>query len=170
MVMKPWDALKHENPELAMIGRRLLFQSQPHVGFAFLATLRKDGAPRLHPVSIILFNDHLYVMIPTTSPKCADLLRDGRFAMQAFPPQDNESYEEFYLSGCAITIDAISIHKALISDTQIRVGENEALFELHLDRVMYTRLINQGAPDEQPMHQKWHAEGASEDHSKIPDG
>jgi hypothetical protein len=109
-------------------------------------------------------------MIPSSSPKCADLLRDGRFAMQAFPPPDNESYEEFYLSGCAIAIDDISIRQALISDTQIKSGENEALFELHLDRVMYTRLINQGTPDEKPMHYKWHAEGTFEDHGKTPDG
>jgi hypothetical protein len=170
MVMKSWDVLKHENPELAMIGRRLLFQSQVHVGFAFLATLRKDGAPRLHPVSIILSKDHLYVIIPTTSPKCADLLRDGRFAMQAFPPPDNESYEEFYLSGCAVAIEDISILQRLISDTQIKAGENEALFELLLDRVMYTRLINQGTKDEQPMHQKWIAKGTFEDHGKIADG
>ena len=168
--MKSWDALKHENPELAMIGRRLLFQSQPHVGFAFLATLRKDGAPRLHPVSIILSNDHLYVMIPTTSPKCADLLRDGRFAMQAFPPPDNESYEEFYLSGYAGAIEEISKRRRLISDTQIKAGEDEALFELHLDRAMYTRLVNQGTPDEKPMHYKWLAEDTFEDHGKIADG
>ena len=168
--MKSWDEFKHENPELAMTGRRLLFQSSPHIGYAFLATLRKDGAPRLHPVSIILYNDHLYVMIPTTSPKCADLLHDGRFALQAFPPPENESYEEFYLSGCALTIEDISLRQALISDTHIKAIENEVLFEFHLDRAMYSRLVNQGTKDEHPLHQKWHAGGSFENHGKITDG
>ena len=102
--MKAWAEFKHENPELAMVSRRLLFQIRPKVGYAFLATLRKDGAPRLHPVSVIIFNDQLCVLIPTTSPKCSDLLRDGRFAMQAFPPPKNEQNEEFYLSGWAESI------------------------------------------------------------------
>lgn len=157
--MKSWAEFKRENPELAMIGRRLLFQSRLNVGYVFLATLRKDGAPRLHPVSIILWNDRLYVLIPTSSPKCADLLHDGRFAMQAFPPPNNEPNEEFYLSGCAGAIKDINIRQALIRETAIKVEETEVLFELVFDRAMYTRLENQGTPDEHPVHHKWHADG-----------
>ncbi len=156
--MKSWVEFKHENPELAMIGRRLLVQSHPNVGYAFLATLRKDGAPRLHPVSIILWNDRLYVLIPTHSPKCADLLHDGRFAMQAFPPPQNEQNEEFFLSGCAVSIKDVNFRQALITDTTIQVEENEVLFELLFDRAMYTRLENQGSPSEHPVHHKWHIE------------
>ena len=153
--MKSWAEFKHENPELAMYGKRLLFQSRPQVGYAFLATLRKDGAPRLHPVSIVISNDHLYVLIPPSSPKCSDLLHDGRIAMQAYPPSNNESYEEFYLSGCAVSIQDPTIRQALITDTEVQFEESEVLFELLLDRAMYTRLVNQGTPDEHPEHHKW---------------
>jgi hypothetical protein len=155
--MKSWAEFKHENPELAMIGRRLLIQSHPIIGYAFLATLRKDGAPRLHPVSIILWNEHLYVLIPTHSPKCTDLLNDSRFAMQAFPPPQNEQNEEFFLSGCAVSIKDVSVRQALITNTAIQVEESEELFELLFDRVMYTRLENKGSPDEHAVHHKWHA-------------
>jgi hypothetical protein len=88
--MKSWAEFKHENPELAMYGKRLLFRLHPQVGYAFLATLRKDGAPRLHSVSLVTSNDHIYVLIPPNSPKCSDLLLDGRFAIQAFPPPNND--------------------------------------------------------------------------------
>ena len=155
--MKSWAEFKHENPELAMVGRRLLFQTRPNVGYAFLATLRKDGDPRLHPVSVIIFNDQLYVLIPTTSHKCSDLLRDGRFALQAFPPPKNEQHEEFYLSGCAVLIRDMNILRKLITDTAIQAEDTEALFELLFDRAMYTRLENQGTPVEHPVHQKWRA-------------
>ena len=47
--------------------------------------------------------------------------------------------------------------QALIDDTHVLMGENEVLFELLLERVMYTRLVNQGAPDERPIHRKWRA-------------
>ena len=90
--MKTWDEFRVETPELAEIGKSMLFKSSPSVGLAFIATLRKDGAPRLHPIRPVLSNDHLYVLIPPTSPKCADLLRDSRFAMQAFPPPNNKDY------------------------------------------------------------------------------
>ena len=117
--MKSWAEFKRENPELAMDGMRLLFEIHPHVGYAFLATLRKDGAPRLHPVSLVTSNDHIYVLISPNSPKCSDLLRDGRFAMQAFPFLNNEPGEEFYISGNAVSIPDITIRKALIADTEI---------------------------------------------------
>jgi hypothetical protein len=153
--MKSWAEFKHENPELAMYGKRLLFQSHPQVGYAFLATLRKDGAPRLHPVSVVISDDHLYVLIPSSTPKCSDLQRDSRFAMQAYPPPKNEQDEEFYLSGYAVSIQDPTIRQALITDTEIQVEESEVLFELLLDRAMYSRLENLGTPDEHPVHPKW---------------
>jgi hypothetical protein len=153
--MKSWSEFSIEEPELAKIGKGLLFQSRPHVGLAFLATLRNDGAPRLHPVSIVLAHGRLFVLIPPTSPKCRDLQRDGRFAMQAFPPPQNEANEEFYLSGRAEPIQDHAICQALIEETKIAVEEHEVLFELFFDRVMYTRLESQGTPDERPLHKKW---------------
>ena len=146
-----------EDPELAKIGKRLLFQSRAHVGYAFLATLRKDGAPRLHPVSLVHSYDRLYVLIPPASPKCFDLKRDGRYALQAFPPQNNQENEEFYLAGRAAWIQELAIRHALIADTKIRVEESEVLFELLLDRAMHTKLVHPGTPGEYPMHRKWRA-------------
>lgn len=49
------------NPSLAELGEGLLFQFG--VGLAFLATIRKDGAPRLHPVCPVLSNEGLYVLV-----------------------------------------------------------------------------------------------------------
>ena len=85
-----WSEFRHAVPELAGAGQKLLSRKRPHVGWAFIATLRKDGAPRLHPVSVVQAQDRLYVIIPHSSPKCADLLRDGRYALQAFPPPEDE--------------------------------------------------------------------------------
>jgi hypothetical protein len=153
--MKSWIDLCVEKPEVAESGKKLLLQSRAHVGLAFLATLRKDGAPRLHPVSLVLSKGHLYVGIPPTSPKCADLIRDGRYALQAYPPSKNDAGEEFYLAGCAERIQDRKIRRALIEDAKIILEEDEVLFELLLERAMYTRLVNQGTPDEHPVHKKW---------------
>jgi len=146
-----------DEPELAKLGRNLLFQSDSHVGLAFLATHRKDGAPRLHPICLVYSNGHLFVLIPPSSPKCSDLKRDGRYAMQAFPSPNNEENEEYYIAGCAKIIQDMEMRQALIADTKIYVEENEVLFELLLDRAMYTKLHNRGTPEEYPMHKKWRA-------------
>ena len=155
--MNSWNDFSNEEPEIAALGKKLLFQSREHVGLAFIATLRKDGAPRLHPISIIFSKDHLYVMIPLTSPKCADLIRDGRYALQTFPPPQNEDGEEFYLAGRAVRIHDLITRQTLIDDTKVIAEENEVLFELFLERAMYTKLVNRGTHDEHPIHRKWRA-------------
>ena len=155
--MKTWYDFQEEQPALAETGKRLLFPSRPHVGYAFFATIRKDGAPRLHPVSVIYSQDHLYVLIPRTSPKCSDLLSDRRYALQAFPPVPNDENEEFYISGLANPIREPEFRQALIDDTHVIAEEDEVLFELLLDRVMHTRLADQGTPGEHPVHEKWRA-------------
>jgi Pyridoxamine 5'-phosphate oxidase len=156
--MKSWRELKIEASELAGLGASLLFRSGGAVGQAFLATLREDGAPRLHPVSLVRFEDRLYVLIPPASPKCADLIRDGRFALQAFPPPDNQAGEEFYLAGIARRIQDPTTRQSLIDGTHIRVDSEEVLFELYLERAMYTRLENWGTPEERPSHRVWRAQ------------
>ena len=152
--MKSWNEFALEDPELAKIGKELLFRTR--IGLAFLATLRKDGAPRLHPVSLFLCKDHLYVGIPATSPKCGDLQRDGRYALQAFPTPDGEN-QEFYIAGSAEAIQDATTRQQIIQEAQVQFGEDEMLFELLLDRAMHTKLENWGTPDERPVHKKWRA-------------
>jgi hypothetical protein len=69
--MVTWKEFGAAEPDLAEIGCSLLFQHQ--VGLAFLATVRKDGAPRLHPVCPVLSNHRLFVLVTPTSPKRYDL-------------------------------------------------------------------------------------------------
>jgi len=168
--MKSWSEFSTEEPELAEIGRNLLCRSRAHIGLAFLATLRKDGAPRLHPVSLVFYKDRLYVLIPPTSPKCADLKRDGRYAMQAYPSPDGAENEEFYLAGRAERIDDLFIRQKLIADTKVHMDESEVLFELLLDRLMYTRLVNLGTPEEHPLHRMWRASGHPLSSQDVPSG
>jgi hypothetical protein len=47
------------------------------------------------------------------------------------------------------------ISHTIVNETGIRVEEHEVLFELFLERAMYTRLENWGTIDEQPWHQSW---------------
>jgi hypothetical protein len=95
--MKRWSDFAAEKPGMAEAGHALIYQFR--VGLGYLATVRKDGGPRVHPVCPVIAHDGLYVFIGNHSPKVHDLLRDGRFALHAFPHPEVD--DEFYVSGRA---------------------------------------------------------------------
>lgn len=152
--MVTWKDLSTAAPELAQVGSTLL--NQFGVGLAFLATVRGDGAPRLHPVCPVISGERLFVLITTTSPKHEDLIRDGRYALQTFP-QPKPGSDEFSLAGRARLIDDAATRAAVLRDARHRADESEALFELWIDRVMHTRWENVLTPAMRPARQKWRA-------------
>ena len=155
--MVTWKEFAAAEPDLADVGRSLLFQFK--VGLAFLATVRKDGAPRLHPVCPVLSSDRLFVLIIPTSPKRHDLLRDGRYALQAFP-QPKPGSDEFYIAGKAVGVDDPAIRAAILRDAKHMADASEIAFELWIDHVMYTRWENVLTPQMCSVHQKWRAAAA----------
>jgi hypothetical protein len=152
--MVSWKDLVGAEPELADVGRGLLFQFK--VGLAFLATVRKDGAPRLHPVCPVLSADRLYVLITAASPKRRDLARDGRYALQTFP-QPKPASDEFYLAGRARLVESAPAREAVLKDAKHMADASEAVFELLIDRVMHTRWENPLTPQMRPVHRTWRA-------------
>ena len=61
-----WKELSEQRPDLADAGRNLFYQFG--VGLGFLATIRRDGGPRVHPVCPFLTESGLYVFVEP-SPK-----------------------------------------------------------------------------------------------------
>ena len=156
--MVTWKQFAASAPDLAEVGRALL--NQFGVGLAFLATVRPDGAPRLHPVCPVLSDDRLFVFVTLTSPKRRDLLDDGRFALQTFP-QPKPGSDEFYLAGRALPIEDRATCAAVLRDAKHQADASETLFELRIDRAMHTRWENALTPEMRPLHRKWRAPGPS---------
>ena len=152
--MVTWKEFAVAEPELAAVGRSLLFQFD--VGLAFLATLRVDGAPRVHPVCPVLSGDRLFVLITQGSPKRHDLARDGRFALQSFP-QPKPGSDEFYVAGTAELVDDPVARTNILRDAKHMADASEIVFELWIDRVMHTRWENVLTPQMRPVHRKWRA-------------
>src|SRR3954454_16288457 len=92
--MLTWGEFALARPDLAEAARWLICQFG--VALAFLATVRKDSAPRLHPIAPQFAEAGLFGFI-IASPKLNDLFRDGRYAMHSYPGPANEA--AFYLSG-----------------------------------------------------------------------
>lgn len=152
--MVRWKEFAAATPEVAEAGRSLLFQFG--VGLAFLATVRRDGAPRLHPVCPVLSGDGLFVLILPASPKRHDLGRDGRYALQTFP-QPKPGSDEFYAAGKAVMVDDAGTRAAILRDARHMADPSEIAFELFVDRVMHTRWENVLTPEMRAVHRKWRA-------------
>jgi hypothetical protein len=58
-----WKTLEEQQPELAAFGAERL-----NGRVAYLATVRKDGSPRVHPMTPIIGQGHFFVFMEPTSP------------------------------------------------------------------------------------------------------
>jgi len=156
--MSTWDELRALDPELGACGERLL--NPTGAAAAYLATVRRDGGPRVHPVMPIIASGRLHVFVVSMSPKREDLLRDGRYALHAPPPPAGG--EEFYLSGRAGRVDNPERRKAVVGASGGRLGREdfETLFELDIRRVLYTHWANWGTKDIWPEYRRWRAPSA----------
>jgi len=151
--MASWADFEAAMPEMAAAGRALLYQFGP--GLAFLATVRKDGGPRVHPICPVIVDGGLYAFIGT-SPKRADLLRDGRYALHTFPPEKVD--DEFYVTGRAshVTDAALRAHVYEVYTAQgTTTGEEDPLFELSIERALHAAYKSRGPGSWPPTYTRW---------------
>jgi hypothetical protein len=94
--MASWPEFAAAQPRLASAVRALVHQYGP--GLGYLATVRADGGPRVHPVSPVITDEGLFCFV-IDSPKRRDLERDGRYALHSYPPEDSD--DEAYVCGRA---------------------------------------------------------------------
>ena len=142
---------------MAEAGRAMLYQFG--VGLAFLATVRRDGGPRMHPMCPVIVDGGIYAFIEP-SPKRWDLVRDGRYAMHCFPPPDKE--DAFYFTGQAIPREDEELRsrvtkvfleeRGLLEQTE---SAHLGLFEFMLGVCLLTRTTWHG--DWNPQHTIWRA-------------
>jgi hypothetical protein len=99
--MITWTEFQRQQPALAEAGRGQFYQHG--LGLGFLATVRRDGGPRVHPVCPVISTAGLHVLI-LPGPKRADLHRDGRYSLHSEmvpPPRQDDG---FAVSGTAAEI------------------------------------------------------------------
>jgi hypothetical protein len=153
-----WPAFTDQEPETAAAGKSLLYQHG--VGLAFLATVRPDGRPRVHPMCPLITDDGLFAFI-IPSPKQTDLERSGAYALHSFPCATNE--DAFYVTGHAHLVADADRRRALARQFVVEreaIGvdqppDDDALFEFDIESCLLTRTKGHGDPA--PDHTIWHA-------------
>ena len=94
--MASWGEFEAAAADLAAFGARLLGAAP-----GYLATVRHDGAPRVHPVTPIVGGENLFVFMERTSPKGVDLRERRCYALHSGVPDNSGSGGEFFVLGRA---------------------------------------------------------------------
>jgi len=149
--MKTWAHFLEAEPALGEFGRQRL-----EGRIAYLATIRPDGSPRVHPVSPFIGGEHLFVYMEPTSPKGNDLRRDARYALHCAVEDNSGGQGEFLLRGHALEVGDEPSREAAFA-TARAIGYNPqaryVLFELKIAEAVATVY-----PDDQPVRQRWKAD------------
>ena len=137
----PWDHFEVQAPELAE-RIRLRFESHIH---AVMATLRRDGSPRLSGMEAPIRDGHLWLGMMPGSRKAADLLRDPRFSLHSSPDTEELTLGDTRIDGLAVAATPVEVdlfvagHRMPIDNPH----DTMALFTAHISRATLTRVEGQ---------------------------
>ena len=95
-----WTEFKGYQPDLAQLGEERFDKT----GLVLLATLRKDGWPRVSPVEHLFAGDELYLGMMWQSRKALDLLRDPRCSLHNSVSDSAGGEGEFKVYGKAVEV------------------------------------------------------------------
>jgi hypothetical protein len=143
-----WKSLEDQQPELAAFGAERL-----NGKVAYLATIRKDGSPRVHPMTPIIGQGYLFVFMEPTSPKGRDLQRDGRYSMHCSVSDTSGASGEFIITGQAHLIHNSEIRALAVRLASYIPVDRYVLFDFDIESaasVIY--------PDDRPIRQIWKRE------------
>lgn len=92
-----WSEMERSQPRLAELGRRRLLEP----GVVLVATIRRDGTPRLSPVEPFVMDGDLWLSMMWQSAKAMDLARDPRFLVHSVITDRDGSEGEYKVRGSA---------------------------------------------------------------------
>lgn len=124
-----WKEFEEDSPELASLGIEKLNRN-----IAYLAMNKKDGSPRIHPVTPFIRNGMLFIFTEPSSPKIRDLRRDGRYALHCSISREGPLIEHL-VSGRAEQISDPVVRAESIAASPV-VVDSYALFVFQVQRVL----------------------------------
>jgi hypothetical protein len=139
--MITWTEFERQQPALADAGKAMFYQHG--LGLGFIATVRKDGGPRVHPLCPVISTAGLHVII-LPGPKLGDLRRDGRYSLccELFaPPRQDDGFAVY---GRAVEATDDDAKKVVRDKVTADFGEpwpdydSLTVFELLIDRALLT--------------------------------
>ena len=140
-----WAVLEREDVALAAIGQERLDGK-----VAYLATLRKDGRPRAHPVTPVIGEGHVFIFLEPTSPRTRDLEENPDFCLHCAMNDSSGSSGEFQMTGIAVRVKDKETRDLAESISNFRPSVRSLLFELYI-----TDALSTAYRSGQPKRRRW---------------
>lgn len=138
-----WTRFVHEAPELAAAVQARFAATKHHV----LATLRRDGSPRVSGTEVIMDEGVLAIGSMWQAAKAHDVRHDGRFALHANPGDGSMQGGDAKLAGVAIELHgelaarlAAGLSQEADEGERQEVPEPFHLFRLDLSQAVLTEV------------------------------
>ncbi len=141
-----WSNLAVAEPELAVYGAERIASG----GVSYLATVRRDGTPRVHPVTAIIGDGRLFVFMEPTSPKGHDLRRNPAYALHCAVSDNSGSSGEFFVRGTAALVEDAATRALAVAAATYAPAERYILFELDVEGAASAVYA-----DGRPQHRRW---------------
>ncbi|MCB5167802.1 pyridoxamine 5'-phosphate oxidase family protein [Streptomyces bambusae] len=138
MTTNNWAAFEAAEPEFAAVVRERFGLYPHHV----LATLRKDGSPRVSGLNVEIRGGELWLGMMAGSLKARDLRHDPRFAVHANPgPDDTMPDGDVRIAGTAIELtDPPELHRFAEESPENADPHPAHVFRTELTEVVRTTL------------------------------
>lgn len=139
--MARWSDVEVAAPELAAVALGRFTGRRHHV----LATLRRDGSPRLSGTEVIVRDGDLWLGAMAGSRKALDLRREPRFALHAGPDDPDADDPSRWPGDAKLAGTAVEVH-----DTERRHALLGATADTgaHLFRLEVTEVVTVGVADD----------------------
>ncbi len=147
--MPSWGAMEAEAPELAVLARGFL-DAYVH---KTLATLRRDGSPRISGTEVVFADGELWLGSMWRSSKALDLRRDPRFALHSGSADPPDWTGDAKLAGRVEEVTDPDRKRAIFGGQA--PPDSSHLFRAEITELVVVRL---GEPADHLVIEAWHAE------------
>jgi hypothetical protein len=158
-----WSEFAAASPRLAALGEERI---ERH-GLILLATLRRDGSPRISPVEPLIVDGELVLGMIWQSTKALDLLRDPRCHVHTIVTDRNGTEGEFKLWGRAGDLGPADRERycvALHAKIGWRPKEPFHAFAIDVASASFRRFGGEGGKVHALI---WHAGGETEESERV---
>jgi hypothetical protein len=126
-----WADFEARQPRLADLGKQKLGEA----GVILVATIRRDGTPRLSPVEPLFWDGHLWLSMGLGSLKAKDLMRDPRILVHSIVTSRDGTAGEYKVRGRAIPEQDRELQAGYAREVIERLGWTPEVGRFHLYRV-----------------------------------
>jgi Pyridoxamine 5''-phosphate oxidase. len=139
-----WAQLETDQPRLAEIGRRRLLDP----GVVLVATIRRDGTPRISPVEPLVLDGELWLTLMWHSTKATDLVRDPRILLHSVITSRDGGAGEYKVRGSARPETDEAVQRRHADAVAEQLGWRPApgrfhLFAVDFEQVSYLRYVDE---------------------------